>query len=87
MNKVEVIKTIANFAVTAGVSSVVTNLVNATTPGGLKLGPRVLVTIGGVAVAWVVSDLASKYICDQIDNVVVVKDAVVEIVDDLKDNV
>lgn len=70
MNTINIVKSVAAAAVSFGVGTVIKNAVSATTPDNLKTIHKVGVVIGGLAVSYAVSDLASKYTEGTIDKVV-----------------
>lgn len=76
----DLLKSTATLIASAGVGAVVTNAVKATTPDDLKTMNKIFVMVGTLVAAHAVSDLASKYASEQIDEIgkaaTVVKDYV-----------
>jgi prefoldin subunit 5 len=65
----DLLKSAVTLIASAGVGAVVTNAVKATTPDDLKIANKVFVMVGSMVVAHAVSDLASKYTSEQIDEI------------------
>lgn len=70
MNKLEAIKNIAKVAVSIGVGAVVGNAVKCTTPEDTKGIGKILVALGSLAVANMISDKAADYTEEKIDETV-----------------
>lgn len=60
-------KAAIDLVVSLGVGTVVSNAVKATTPDGLKIVGKIMVTVGSVVVTSAVSDLASKHVVGQVE--------------------
>lgn len=67
ISKLNILKGVAELAVTAGVGVVVGNLVRATTPVEATRLSRVMVLIGGYGLTGVLGDISGKYVANQID--------------------
>ena len=63
----DLLKSAVTLIASAGVGAVVTNAVKATTPDDLKTMNKIFVVVGSMVVAHAVSDMASKYTSEQID--------------------
>jgi len=68
INKLSLLKGVAELAVSAGVGAVVGNLVKATTPLDSGKIQKVMVSIGGWGLSGVLGDLSAKHVSSQIDN-------------------
>lgn len=67
INKLSLLKGIAELVVTAGVGAVVGNLVKATTPYDIGRVQKIMVGIGGYSMGAVLGDLSAKHINGEID--------------------
>jgi hypothetical protein len=65
----DILKSAVTLIASAGVGAVVTNAVKATTPDDLKTMNKIFVLVGTMVTAHAVSDIASKYTSDQIDEI------------------
>ena len=63
------IKTIIGLTTSIGVSQVVQNIVEATTPANLSKVKKITTMVGGIAVTSVLSHLASEYAEEQFDSI------------------
>lgn len=70
MNALNLTKTIAVGIASAGVGTVVTNVVKATTPEDTKIVKSISILIGSFVISSMVSDRASDYLNEKIDNTV-----------------
>lgn len=80
MNKLEILKGAAELTIASGVSVVIGNLVNATTPVDANKFQKVLAGIGGYALGGLLGDMAGERLVKQIDGMaerfgVIVKEA------------
>lgn len=69
MNTFNLIKTIGDLAVSAGVGNVVGNIVRSTTPKDISKFTKFTVTIGGAVLAGMVGDKATEYTDMKIEEV------------------
>lgn len=67
MKKLDILKGVTSIVVSIGVGAIVSNVVKATTPEGVKLVTKVCLVVGGAALSGLVGDAVSKYVGDQID--------------------
>lgn len=82
MKTMQIVKAVSAFAVSIGVGAVVGNLIKSTTPGDINTFNKVLVGIGTFATGAVISDLASKQITTQFEEL---ETNVTSIVNDLEE--
>lgn len=74
--KTQILKSVVTLIASAGVGAVVTNAVKATTPDDLKTIGKIAVMVGTAVAAHAISDVASTYTSNQIDEVAkIAKDA------------
>lgn len=64
------LKTILGLTTSIGVSQVVQNIVEATTPDNLSKAKKITTIVGGIAVSAVLSNLASEYAEKQFDSII-----------------
>ena len=69
MNWIKIAKGLTSFVVSAGVSTIVTNVVRATTPRNIGLLNKIAIGVGGLALSGLVADQAVKYVEKEIDEV------------------
>ena len=67
MNPLGIIKGVTDFAVSVSVAAIVGNMIKATMPAQAKVISKIAYGVGGVVVAGMVGDYASKYANSQID--------------------
>ena len=67
LTKLDVVKFVATTVVSFATGAVVTNAVRATSPTTAKTLPRIVIGIGSFVLSGIVSDFASKYAEDKID--------------------
>lgn len=80
MNKLEAIKNVAKVVVSIGVGAVVGNAVKCTTPEDTKGIGKLVVTLGSLVIANMISDKSADYVEKKIDDTVEeVKDALAEV--------
>lgn len=80
MNKLDAVKNIAKIAVSIGVGAVVGNAVKCTTPEDTKGIGKILVALGSLVVANMISDKAADYTEEKIDETINdVKEALAEV--------
>jgi len=65
----DILKSAVTLIASAGVGAVVTNAVKATTPDDLKTMNKIFVMVGTMVAAHAISDVASKYTSEQIDEI------------------
>lgn len=65
----DILKSAITLVASAGVGAVVTNAVKATTPDDLKTMNKIFVMVGTLVAAHAISDVASKYTSEQIDEI------------------
>lgn len=70
MKKLEAFKAILKIAVSAGVGVIVGNAIKATTPDDMKRLTKLGVSIGSLVLTGIASDMASKYVDEQVDDMV-----------------
>lgn len=68
MNKLGIVKDIADIVVSIGVSSIVGNAIKLTTDPEAKLPKKIAIGIGGIVLSGLVSEAAQKYANVKIDN-------------------
>ena len=77
MKKRDIIKAVASLTIAVGVSTVVKNMIQATTPVDISPFGRVVVLVGSFALTGVLSGIAAKQAIEQIDEIGEVKDVVI----------
>lgn len=70
MKKVEIVKAATAIVVSIGVGAIVANVIKCTTPSDVKRVMKVCINLGGFVLASMVSDMASTYAEEKIDEVV-----------------
>jgi hypothetical protein len=70
MKKIELVKTVGTFIVSAGVGAIVNNAVKATTPYKTGKIQRACIWVGALVLTSMLSDKATKYTEDKIDETV-----------------
>lgn len=82
--KIEAVKAVAGFAVSAGVGIIIGNAIKATTPVDTKLITKALILIGGGALGGMVGEKTATYVNEQIDDVTNVITAGAAVVHNIK---
>lgn len=82
MNILPIAKAASNIIVSMGTGAVVGNAVKSTTPADIKTFQKVTITVGGMVLSSMVSELASKYTETKIDDAV---DTVKQSKDEIKE--
>lgn len=67
MKKLDILKGIAELAVSVGVGAIVGNTVKMTTPSDIHTLKRIAISIGSFALSSMVGDRVSSYVSEQID--------------------
>ena len=70
MKKIDMLKKVGVIVVSVGVGAIVGNIVKSTSPASVGTIKKVCIGIGGFVLSSMISDLASKYTEQQIDNTV-----------------
>lgn len=61
MKVLEAVQTIASLGVSVGVGAIISNVIKATTPSGIKVLTKICIGIGSFVVGSMLSDMAGNY--------------------------